>query len=99
MPMIRTETRHEGGHLRLILDQPKANVLSIALMRELRQALASVEGLPAIRLVTVEGAGDHFSYGASVEEHRPGAIADALAELHGLVRDLLSCRADRKSVV
>ena len=27
---------------------------------------------PDIKLVTIEGAGDHFSYGASVEEHRPG---------------------------
>jgi len=97
--MVRTERRHDGGHLRLILNQPKANILSIALMRDLRRALSTVQHLPEVRLVTIEGAGDHFSYGASVEEHRAALIADALAELHGLVRDLLACPAPTAAVV
>lgn len=97
--MIRKDTRHDGGHLRLLLDQPKANVLSIAMMRELRGALADVHDSPHVKLVTLEGAGDHFSYGASVEEHRPGSIAAALGELHGLVRDLLACPAPTAAVV
>jgi cyclohexa-1,5-dienecarbonyl-CoA hydratase len=97
--MVRTETRHDGGHLRLIIDQPKANILSIAMMRELRNALAPVHDAPRIQLVTIEGAGDHFSYGASVEEHRADSIRTALGELHGLVRDLLACPAPTAAVV
>ena len=97
--MVRTETRHDGGHLRLIIDQPKANILSIAMMRELRNVLAQVNGAPLIQLVTIEGAGDHFSYGASVEEHRADMIRTALGELHGLIRDLLACPAPTAAVV
>jgi cyclohexa-1,5-dienecarbonyl-CoA hydratase len=88
--MIRIETRHDSGHLRLILDDPKANILSIAMMREIRAALAVAQQAPQLKLLTLEGAGDHFSYGASVEEHRAGTIGMALRELHGLVTDLLA---------
>jgi cyclohexa-1,5-dienecarbonyl-CoA hydratase len=97
--MVRTEVRQDGGHLRLILDQPKANILSIALMRGLRAALADVGRHPHVRLVTIEGAGDQFSYGASVEEHRAARVAETLGELHGLVRDLLACPAPTAAVV
>jgi cyclohexa-1,5-dienecarbonyl-CoA hydratase len=99
MPMVRTETRHDGGHVRLIIDQPTVNILSIVVMRELRDALGDVQRAPRVRLVTIEGAGDHFSYGASVEEHRSGAIATALGELHGLVRALLACPAPTAAIV
>ncbi|HTK29805.1 MAG TPA: enoyl-CoA hydratase/isomerase family protein [Vicinamibacterales bacterium] len=97
--MIGVERRLDGGHLRLVLDDPPGNVLTIALMRELRGALVGIESGRPLRLVTIEGAGDHFSYGASVDEHRADRIAGALAELHGLVRDLFACPAPTAAVV
>ena len=97
--MVRIETRHNGGHLQLILDRPKANILSIAMMRELRSALAAASHQPHVRLLTIEGAGDHFSYGASVEEHRGDMIGEALTELHGVVRDLLTFPAPTAAIV
>jgi len=97
--MVTTEIRHGGGHVRLVIDAPKANLVSIAVMRELRRALAGVPAMPAVKLVTVEGAGDHFSFGASVEEHRPGVIRAALTELHGLIGELLALTAPTAAVV
>lgn len=97
--MVRTHTRLDGGHLQLIIDQPKANILSITMMHELRNALAQVHDAPIVKLVTIEGAGDHFSFGASVEEHRADMIRTALSELHGLIRDLLACPAPTAAVV
>ena len=88
--MVRLERRHAGAELRLVIDHPKGNVLTMAVMRELRGALARVADAPGTKLVTIAGAGDHFSYGASVEEHRSGAIDAALTELHALVRELLA---------
>lgn len=97
--MLQSELRHGGAHLRLIIDEPKANIVSIAIMRELRDALAQITPASAVKLVTVEGAGDHFSYGASVEEHRPGQIGEALGELHFLIRDLLALQAPTAAIV
>ena len=97
--MVQRYTRRGGGHLQLVIDQPKGNVISLAVIRELRGALALVRESPQVKLVTIEGAGDHFSYGASVEEHRAGAIATALGELHGLIRALLACPAPTAAIV
>ena len=97
--MVHSESRLNGGHLRLILDQPRGNIITLELMRDLRRALAGVTGSPGIKLVTIEGAGDHFSYGASVEEHRPELIDRALPEFHALVRDLLAVPAPTAAIV
>jgi cyclohexa-1,5-dienecarbonyl-CoA hydratase len=97
--MVNSEIRHGGGHLRLVIDAPKANIVSIAVMRELRRALAGVPCTPAIKLVTIEGAGEHFSFGASVEEHRPGVIHAALTELHSLIHELLAVPAPTAALV
>jgi cyclohexa-1,5-dienecarbonyl-CoA hydratase len=97
--MVRTETRRDGAHLRIIVDEPKGNIVSIAVLRAIRAAVAGVEQTPHVKLVTIEGAGDHFSYGASIEEHLPGVIDSALAELHGLVTDLLAAPAPTAALV
>jgi cyclohexa-1,5-dienecarbonyl-CoA hydratase len=97
--MVRTEERHGGAHLRLIVDEPKSNILTMAVMRGIREALAGVGRSSHVKLVTIEGAGDHFSYGASVEEHLPGVISGALVELHGVVRDLLAASAPTAAIV
>lgn len=97
--MVRAERRHSGAHLRVIVDEPKANIISIAVMRALRDALAQVTPASCVKLVTLEGAGDHFSYGASVEEHRPGVIDVALAELRGTIEALLAVPAPTAAIV
>jgi cyclohexa-1,5-dienecarbonyl-CoA hydratase len=97
--MVRSEVRLGAGHLRLILDQPKGNVISYALMQDLVRALDDARRLPTIRLITIEGAGDHFSYGASVDEHRSDAIRTVLPELHQTVRALLAAPAPTAAIV
>lgn len=97
--MVRSELRRDGGHLRLLLDEPKGNIISRGLIRQLDRALAEIAGLPAVKLVTIEGAGDDFSYGASIEEHRPEIIGEALPEFHALIRELLAVPAPTAAVV
>lgn len=97
--MVRSEVRLDGAHLRLILDQPKGNIITLALGRDLSRALLEVPRLPAVRLVTIEGAGEHFSYGASIEEHRPEIVAEMLTALHNLVRQILDVPAPTAAIV
>jgi cyclohexa-1,5-dienecarbonyl-CoA hydratase len=47
-------------------------------------------GAPALKAIVFEGAGAHFSYGVSVEEHRPGTVEEMLRAFHGLFRTLLT---------
>jgi cyclohexa-1,5-dienecarbonyl-CoA hydratase len=97
--MVRVERRHDGAHFRVIVDEPKANIVTIAVMRALRETLAQVTPGSGVKLVTIEGAGEHFSFGASVEEHRPGVIDTALAELHDTITALLAVPAPTAAIV
>ncbi len=79
----------EGGSvLRLVLNRPPANILTIARMTKLRTVLARHRDDGGLRMVLLRGAGEHFSFGASVEEHKREHAAEMLSTFHGLVRDL-----------
>jgi cyclohexa-1,5-dienecarbonyl-CoA hydratase len=88
---VSAEVTHEGAVLRLVLDSPPGNVLDSEMVAGLRQAAAAARTMPDLKLLVFTGAGKHFSFGASVEEHRPGTAATMLGGFHGLFRDLMAC--------
>jgi cyclohexa-1,5-dienecarbonyl-CoA hydratase len=79
----------DGAVLKLTLNQPKGNVLDGKLIAELRAQIAAAKKDASLRAVLVDAAGKDFSWGASVEEHRPEQCAGMLAALHGLVVEML----------
>jgi cyclohexa-1,5-dienecarbonyl-CoA hydratase len=99
MPPLRILSRHDGQQLRLVIDRPKGNIVTADVIAALRASLADIREQAGVKLITIEGAGDHFSFGASVEEHLPDQIGQVLPELHGLVRDLLAVAAPTAAIV
>lgn len=83
---VRCELVEGGTVLRLVLDDPKGNVLSMAMMDELEAALAAHRDDRTLRMVLLRGAGGSFSYGASVAEHVEALAPAMLARFHRLVR-------------
>ncbi len=75
-----------GGVVRLTLNQPKANILSMAMMADLSEALDLHRDDKELRLVIIRGAGRAFSFGASVAEHRRDQAATMLASFHAFSR-------------
>jgi cyclohexa-1,5-dienecarbonyl-CoA hydratase len=96
---VRVERSADGQRLQILLNRPKANIVTRAMMADLRAALAVAARHPGLKLVTIEGAGDHFSYGASVEEHAGPLVAGLLSDLRGLLVDLIECPAPTAAVV
>lgn len=88
-----------GERLRLVLNAPKCNALTLALIEKLGAALASVSDHRHLKLVTIESAHTDFSFGSSVEEHRPELIDRALPPFHQLIRDVLKTEAVTAAVV
>jgi cyclohexa-1,5-dienecarbonyl-CoA hydratase len=88
-----------AGWRRLVLNAPPANVITQAMVAELRAHLDELAADPEIRLLTLEGAGGHFSYGASVPEHLPPAVTTMLPEFHKLIRELLAFPAPTLAIV
>jgi cyclohexa-1,5-dienecarbonyl-CoA hydratase len=89
LPKLASRLDHGGAVLRLTLDAPPGNVLDSTMTSSLRQAVCAARDLPELRLIVFTGAGRHFSFGASVEEHRPEKVGAMLAGFHGFFRELI----------
>ncbi len=75
---IRTEVA--DGVATLTLDSPPLNILTRAMLAELRAALATLAADPGLRALVVRAAGRHFSAGADVGEHLPPGHRELIPE-------------------
>ena len=66
-------TTTENGIARVTLGNPPLNILTRAILGELRTAFRSLADDPSLRAVVLGAAGKHFSAGADVGEHLPPA--------------------------
>jgi cyclohexa-1,5-dienecarbonyl-CoA hydratase len=80
----------DGAALRLVIDNGKGNIVDARLVGALTEAFRRIASEPKLRCVVLEAEGKDFSFGASVEEHRPGAAARMLEALHALIAQMLT---------
>ncbi|HEX6784855.1 MAG TPA: enoyl-CoA hydratase [Sphingomicrobium sp.] len=66
--MAPISTQHEGAILRLTLNNPPANALSVELMEALQEALDSARGDDTIRVIVIAAAGKLFSAGHDLKQ-------------------------------
>ncbi len=91
-PLVDTAFEEEHSLLVLRWGRPPANVLDTETLRAMRGAVAEGASRPRCASILFAARGAHFSYGASIEEHRTPAVRALLAEFHGLLRDLEASR-------
>ena len=84
MEKIKFELICDGSVARIILDDGKGNVLDSVMMDELSSLLISFFEMKDIKALVFVGAGKHFSFGASVEEHRAESADQMLSSFHNL---------------
>jgi cyclohexa-1,5-dienecarbonyl-CoA hydratase len=70
---------------RIVLRNPPLNVIDIAMMEELAQALAEIEARDDISTLVLSGAGKSFSVGVDVAAHTPDRVAGMLAKFHAVI--------------
>jgi len=93
MPELVTVTPLDDGAIwRVTFGGSKGNILDRALMAALRGVFRDARASAPLKAICLEGAGRHFSFGASVQEHLPDQVAGMLAEIRFLVTDLLDCQ-------
>jgi cyclohexa-1,5-dienecarbonyl-CoA hydratase len=88
----------EGALARVVFDGGRGNVLDRTLLHAIGDALDEAAA-PDVRAILIEGAGDHFSFGASVEDHRPEKCRDFLHAFHAFFRRLVERPIVRIAVV
>ena len=86
---VRHDVSSEGAVHTITVDKPPGNVIDIALCEQLRAAIAVAAGDGEGKVLVLRGAGKHFSFGASVEEHLPDQAPEMLAAVGGVARDLI----------
>lgn len=99
MAIVTTINERDGGWVRIVMNAPKGNLLSVEMVRALRAAVAAHAGARGLKWLTIEGAGDEFSYGAKIQEHLPEPMQTVLPESHGLFRELLACPVSTAALV
>jgi cyclohexa-1,5-dienecarbonyl-CoA hydratase len=105
-----TEGSRQGAPVQVAFDRdqtrasfrlfhPKGNIVTADMIAALGQALDTLAQHPHVKLVTIEGRGADFSFGASIPEHAPGEIDRVLPGAHELIRALLDQPAVTAAVV
>ena len=78
---------------------PKGNIITADTIAALSSGLDAVAANPHLKLITLEGVGEDFSYGASVPEHAPDQIGAVLPAMNRLIEDLLDAPAVTAALV
>ena len=99
MSSITVDRVSDGAVARVVFSGEKGNVLGKALLEKLDATLADLAGDRRLKLVVIEGAGKHFSVGASIEAHQREQVAAMLASFHALIRRLVTFPVATAAVV
>jgi cyclohexa-1,5-dienecarbonyl-CoA hydratase len=79
-----------NGVARVTLDKPPVNVIDIALMRELKAALAEIRADATTKVVVIAAQGKLFSAGVDVKDHTADRVEGMLREFHSVIRSIWS---------
>lgn len=81
--------REEEGVLRLVLDRPPLNVLDLAALEQLEEALEGMASPGDARVLCLTGQGRAFCAGVAVEDHLPDTAEEAIGCFGRIVHRLL----------
>lgn len=81
---VEIEPAEAGAVWRVRFGSGRGNVLDGALVAGLTEVFRRAGREPSLKAVVLEGQGEHFSFGASVQEHLPEHVAGMLRDFHGL---------------
>jgi len=84
MQKVKLHFNNDHTIARVVLDDGKGNVLDHIMIEELQMVLSSFNKIASLKLITFEGAGKHFSFGASVEEHQKEFAETMIKNFHQL---------------
>ena len=96
---VTIQTLHDGQVMRLTLNAPKANILDAEMMAELHALFLDLRNNEGMKLLQLTGAGDHFSFGASVKEHVRDRAPEMLRQFHGLFHALIELAVPTAALV
>jgi cyclohexa-1,5-dienecarbonyl-CoA hydratase len=89
----------DHGRAAFRFSHPTGNIITGETIAALASGLEGIASNPHLKLITIEGTGPDFSFGASIPEHAPDRIGNVLPAMHRLIEDLLEAPAVTAAVV
>jgi len=89
MEKLKLNYSHNGTVANILLDDGKGNVLDNIMMLELLDCFKTFKSNPNLKLITFQGEGKHFSFGASVPEHTKDLAGTMISTFHKIFTDLV----------
>jgi cyclohexa-1,5-dienecarbonyl-CoA hydratase len=84
MEKIKINYLHNETVLQIVFDDGKGNVIDSVMMEDLQKLFRSIASKEHIKMIIFEGQGKHFSFGASVEEHKKEFAEIMIKNFHQL---------------
>ncbi len=99
--MVMLDVRFDAARTRaaFTFSHARGNIITADIVAALRAGLEAAAQNPHLKLITIEGEGKDFSFGASVPEHAPDRIGRVLPEMHALIDEMLEMPAVTAAVV
>jgi cyclohexa-1,5-dienecarbonyl-CoA hydratase len=83
----------EEGIATLILDKPPLNVLDIAMMEEMNDALKGLVGASTLKALVIKAEGKAFSAGVDISDHTEDKVEDMIRIFHDIFRNMTRIHA------
>jgi cyclohexa-1,5-dienecarbonyl-CoA hydratase len=87
--LVRVSPIDGGAFWRVTFGASKGNILDRPMLTALSRVFLGAACTPELKAICLVGAGDHFSFGASVREHLPDQVHAMFDDLRHLVLHLL----------
>lgn len=87
--IVRVDLVDDGAFWRVRFGGSRGNILDCATLQALSGVFTHARSSRALKAICLEGAGDDFSFGASIQEHLPAEVPAMLTALRTCVLDLL----------
>lgn len=89
MEKLKLTYSHNNTVANIILDDSKGNVLDNTMMLEMLDLFKGFKANKNIKLITFQGAGKHFSFGASVPEHTKEYAEMMIKTFHSIFTEII----------
>ena len=88
---IRLE--REGGVATMVLAKPPLNVLDIAMMEEMNEALVALKGDATLKALVIRAEGKAFSAGVDISDHTADKVEEMIRIFHDIFRHMHNIHA------
>ena len=83
--LVQVTSIDDGAFWRVTFGASKGNIIDRPMMAALQRVFVDAHESRGLKAICLQGAGGHFSFGASVQEHLPGQVRGMLEDLRRLV--------------